>query len=208
MIYEKGEMLSWQKKEADFLHDFAPRLEKNVACRGFGGKENDREGWSFGGYDQSSGTVTIMRRPQGETGSYYAKEDLSLLEFYMLNENHAPQEMKVPLSQFVETWDSRSCKPFRIGAGSDLEDAAYDFLKDNDKTENTMLETPVSVREGKEFVEGMYKAILAENGKNEDDYLDSLDEERRARARRSRDHREMLFGQDVAATPEELRQAA
>ena len=208
MSYEKGELLSWQKEKAEFLHDFAPQLEKDTACRGFGGGEKEGDKWSFSGYDENAGTVTIVRRPPEENNAYYEKEEISLLEFYMLNEGHAPEEMKVLLSQFVETWDARSCKPFRIGTGSDLEDAAYDFLKDNEKTEKALLSTPVSVGEGKELVRGMYKAVIEESGRNEDVYLSDLDDERRARAEQSRKRREMLFGRDIAAAPEELRQAA
>jgi hypothetical protein len=147
-------------KEQNFFTEFPPTCSDGAPIRNFSDHQREHTGWQFVGYDERTGQVTV-RVPADDGRGYFAREELPLLDFYLLNPDFAPTGLRVPLSFYFDAWDRRS--PDQNERLNDLEggtaEDVYDILDEDAQLTDAKQNTLLSIDEAREVINRIYHKV-------------------------------------------------
>jgi hypothetical protein len=151
-----SEKIGSDERNRNFYRAYPPKLNNLDKVTRYPDISGENQDWRFSNFDEQSGEVKVVVPADfaDKPNAIFAEDRLPLLEFYLLNPEQAPTDLKLPLSMYLNVWDaySPSSSEKFCHHGSEIMDDSWDAIEADENISAHKLNTLLSVPEAKQII--------------------------------------------------------
>jgi hypothetical protein len=159
------ERMTSDELRRNFYANFPPELENRAPVSMYPDISGENADWRFSSFDEPSGEVhmVVPAEYSKEPNAISADRDIPLLDFYLLNPDKAPADLKLPLSMYFATWDKYSpSEQERFSDSESICEDTWDALSEDEQLSERKQHTLISISEAKEKIQALYTKLASQ----------------------------------------------